>query len=476
MSNFNNPFAYIKLSRATTVCFDKDKALCDGSLSVKKLVILDPKNPESQVSQIISNVLNATNEQTPIAKALKQKYDFELTTDIKESIPYNQETRSFGATFKNGKTYIIGLPEYLPIKNKTGILNRCEEFVNRGHDVYVLGMGTSEIDVIALIIAKENIRETMTSSIKWLNDNGVDVKVLSSDLPIKTAALAYDAGVKNTNRQVSLENMAINTVKANADSYVVFGNASEEQKEAVIDGLKANGKKVALIDSDFQDLPKAFENSKRLSNNLHRVGLFLITKVLLAIFLTLLSVIGYKNENPFNLYRYFVLDAIIDTFVTVLLMIDRRRNEVKGKFIINVLKYSLPSAVMMFVSTVVIFILCSMQQKGLVSFGLYTVDTATAMSAIAFAILSVAVLYNVFLPLNKYRRTLLIATGLVTVASLVVSAIVSYSTKGADPLFGIAFNEMNGPAYLITAIIVIVLIGLYTALYKIFGKDEEYEN
>ena len=117
-----------------------------------------------------------------------------------------------------------------------------------------------------------------------------------------------------------------------------------------------------------------------------------------------------------------------------------------------------------------------MQQKGMVSFGLYSIDTATAMSAIAFAILSVAVLYNVFLPLNKYRRTLLIATGLVTVASLVVSAIISYSTKGADPLFGIAFNEMNGPAYLITAIIVIVLIGLYTALYKIFGKDEEYEN
>ena len=242
MSNFNNPFAYIKLSRVTTVCFDKDKALCDGELSVKKLVILDPKNPESQVSQIISNVLNATNEQTPIAKALKQKYDFELSTDIKEIILYNHQAHSFGATFKNGKTYIIGLPEHLPIKNKTGILNRCEEFVNRGHDVYVLGMGISEIEVIALIVAKENIRESMTSSIKWLNDNGVDVKVLSSDSTIKSAALAYDAGVKNTNRQVSLENMALNNVKANSDSYVVFGDASEEQKVAVITGLKAKVK------------------------------------------------------------------------------------------------------------------------------------------------------------------------------------------------------------------------------------------
>ena len=68
------------------------------------------------------------------------------------------------------------------------------------------------------------------------------------------------------------------------------------------------------------------------------------------------------------------------------------------------------------------------------------------------------------------------ATGFVTVAILVVSAIISYFTKGADPVFGITFNEMNGPTYLIAAIITIVSIGLYTALYKIFGKDEEYEN
>jgi len=36
--------------------------------------------------------------------------------------------------------------------------------------------------------------------------------------------------------------------------------------------------------------------------------------------------------------------------------------------------------------------------------------------------------------------------------------------------------EMNGPTYLITTIIVIVLIGLYSALYQIFGKGEQYED
>ena len=182
---------------------------------------------------------------------------------------------------------------------------------------------------------------------------------------------------------------------------------------------------------------------------------------------------GYKTKT-FN--NPFILGAIVDVFVTVLLLISKQLNKINGKFIINVLKYSLPGAVMMFVGTIAIFILYTLQQKGAVSFGIYGVETAMTMTAIAYAISSLAVLYKVLSPLNKYRRTLLIATSFVTVIILAVSGIISYSANGADPVFGIAFNEMNGPTYLITAIIVIVLIGLYTALYKIFGKDEEYEN
>ncbi len=212
---------------------------------------------------------------------------------------------------------------------------------------------------------------------------------------------------------------------------------------------------------------------------MHRACLFLASKALLAVFLTLLLVIGYNVkafDNPFGLYRFFVLDAIISAVSVLLIMIDRRRNEVKGKFIINVLKKSLPGALMMYVAAVVIFILYSMQQNGVVSFGIYNMQTAIAMSMIAFNILGVVVLYDICSPLNKYRKSIVIAIAFIATASLATSAIISYTSNKADPVFGIPFMEMNGPAYLITAIIVIVLIGLYTALYKIFGKDEEYEN
>ena len=483
MSKINNPLAFIKLSQATTVCFDKENALCDGELIIKKLVILDSKYKESEVSQIISNVLNAVDERNPLADALKKQYDFELSATVKKAYSFDYETRSMGATYKGGKTVIIGLLEHISIKNKSIILKKSEEYINQGEDVYVLGQNLNEsvndLDPIALIITKDHVRESMSSAIAWLNDHNIDIKVVSSDSPIKASNIAFDAGVRNVNRQVSVENMTLEDVRGNADKYVIFGDAYREDKDAIIKSLKSKGEKVVYINDDIDDLPKAFEESKRLSNNLHRACLFLTSKVLLAVFLTLLLVIGYNVkafDNPFGLYRFFVLDAIISAVSVLLIMIDRRRNEVKGKLIINMLKKSLSGALMMYVAAVVIFILYSMQQNGVVSFGIYNVQTAIAMSMIAFNILGVVVLYDVCSPLNRYRKSIVIAIAFIATASLATSAIISYTSNKADPVFGIPFMEMNGPTYLITSIIVIVLIGIYTVLYQIFGKDNEYEN
>ena len=175
MSNkINNPFALIKLAKTTAVCFDKSE-ICDGELVIKNLVILDPKNSESQVSQIIDNVVNTTNEENPLIKALKKQYDFEQSSVVKAVLPYDQEKHLFGATFNGDKTFVIGLIENVALKNKSSILKKCEEFL--GQDVYVLGQATGEVidnsynnemDAIALIVVKEKIEESIPSSINLM--------------------------------------------------------------------------------------------------------------------------------------------------------------------------------------------------------------------------------------------------------------------------------------------------------------------
>ena len=480
MSNkISNPFAFLKLSQATTVCFDKETALCDGEILIKKVVILDVRRSESEVSQAISNVLNAVNERNPLIDALKKQYDFELSSEVKKVYSFNYETRTMGATFRGGKTYFIGLVDNMPIKNKPGILKRCDEYVRYGQDVYILAQGENEItenlDVVALIITKEHVRESMVESIKWLNEHNINVKVVSSDNTLKASCIAYDAGVLNTSKQISMEYTAIR----NAYRNVVFGEAQREEKNAIIKSLKAKGEKVVYINDNYDDLPKAFEESKRLINNLYRVSLFLVSKVLFAIFLAILFAISYAtkvSENPFALYRYFILDAIIDIAAIALLVFDRKNNEVKGKYFINVLKKSLPGALMMLIASILLVVLYSMQKNNIVSFGIYNEQTLTTMFMIAITILGIPVFYYVCLPLSKYRRISIVVIGLISIIMLVTSAIISYTSNKADPIFGVPFMEMSGPAYFITGIIVTVLIALYFVINKIFGKGEEYEN
>ena len=86
------------------------------------------------------------------------------------------------------------------------------------------------------------------------------------------------------------------------------------------------------------------------------------------------------------------------------------------------------------------------------------------------------VFYNICLPLSKYRRLAVTVVVLISIAMLVASGIISYTSNTVDPVFGISFMEMNGPAYLITALIVVVLASLYFILYKIFRKDDKDEN
>ena len=135
---------------------------------------------------------------------------------------------------------------------------------------------------------------------------------------------------------------------------------------------------------------------------------------------------------------------------------------------------SLPG-VLIFIAVTAVFTLYTMQQHVFVSFGLYSIDIAVAMSVIIIGVLGILTLYNISTPLNKYRYTSLIVSGVAVTALLVVPAVISYTSNKPDPIFGISFMEMNGPAYFVTTVIIIVIVAVYLLIYnitKIVRKDD----
>ena len=505
------------LARVDTLCVDKTGTITDGQLAVKKTIILDKSFKDEYIAQAISNVLQATQDKNYTAEALRKVYDLELTNGVQKALPFNSDNKYSGAVFKGGKAFIIGAPEFMPLKNKQGIIKRCNEFTTQGYRVLILGLGNGkitdnkyvgELDAIAMIIIKDHVREDAIDTFKWFQDNGVDIKVISGDSAQTVSAVAAEAGIAGADKYISLEGMSIEEVRLVATQYNIFGRVTPEQKEALVIALKEAGKTVAmtgdgvndilalkrsdcsiamasgadaarnvshiiLLDSNFSRLPAVVEEGRRVVNNLQRTASLFLTKTIFAFSLTLIFIIVSiikKDPNiqyPFITNHLYLWEIITSGFAAFFIALEKNSEKISGSFLGNVFKKAIPAAVLLISGVTLFFIFYLLQQNGMLNFGIYTRDTAVAMSVITVSILGIIFLYIVCSPLTKYRRIVLISAASVNILMLLVTSIVTYATQKIEPILQIPYLEMNGVSYLVTLITILILGSIYLFAYQI---------
>ena len=516
------------LARVDTLCVDKTGTITDGNLVIKKVIPLKASYLDGYIAQAISNVLCATQDKNATARALREHFDLELSAGINAALPFNSDNKYSGASFKGGKTFIIGAPEFMPIKNKAGVIKRCEEFTKDGYRVIVLGEGKEEIkdnkysgelEPVALIVIKDHIREDALETFAWFRNNGVDIKVISGDSARTVSAIAAEAGIINADKFISLEGMSLEEVKNIANEYTVFGRVTPEQKEALVIALKEAKKTVAmtgdgvndilalkrsdcsiamasgaeaaknishiiLMDSNFSRLPAVVDEGRRVVNNLQRTAALFVTKTIFAFSLTfifLMASIISKDptvQYPFVTNHLYLWEIVTSGFAAFFLALEKNSERIEGRFLANVFRKAVPAAILLISSVCLIFVLYLFQKNGLVNFGIYSKECAVAMSIITFSLLGTVFLYKVCSPLSKYRKIVLICSASVNVAALLVSGIVSYAINKTESILQIPYLQMSGPAYLIIAIIITMFAATYLFIYRIIAikKGEDIPN
>ena len=511
------------LARVDTLCVDKTGTITDGNLMVHKTIIFDKSIPEAYVAQAISNVLCATNDKNATAVALRQVYDLELSAGIKVALPFSSENKYSGATFKGGKTFIIGAPEFLPLKDKQGILKRCEEYTKEGLRVLILAEGKEDIannkysgqlTAIAMLVIKDHVREDALETFKWFANNGVDIKVISGDNAQTVSSIAKEAGIENASKFISLEGMSIEEVKAIANKYTVFGRVTPEQKEALVIALKEAGKTVAmtgdgvndilalkrsdcsiamasgaeaarnishivLLDSNFARLPAVVDEGRRVVNNLQRTASLFVTKTIFAFVVTLVFTLASIIERdptvqyPFVTNHLYLWEIFTSGYAAFFLALEKNNEKIKGGFLANIFKKAIPAASVLIGTVLFSFLFYVLQRNGVLNWGIYTKETAIAMSIIAFSLLGLAVLYRVCCPLTKYRRTVFICVVAINVLFILVTSIVSVVNQITEPVLQIPYIELSGPAILATSFIIAILAALYILSYRILNAIKE---
>ena len=513
------------LARVDTLCVDKTGTITDGNLVVKKVISLKADYTESYIAQAVSNTILATKDTNGTAKALRDYFDLELTTEVLVALPFNSDNKYSGASFKGDKTFIIGAPEFMSIKNKPGVIKRCEEFTKDGYRVLVLGEGKGLIrnnkydgllEPVAIIVIKDHIREDALETFEWFKKNGVEIKVISGDSARTVSSIASEAGIANADKYISLEEMSIEEVKEAATKYTVFGRVTPEQKEALIIALKDANKTVAmtgdgvndilalkrsdcsiamasgadaaknishiiLMDSNFARLPAVVEEGRRVVNNLQRTAALFVTKTIFAFVLTLVFTLASIIERdptvqyPFDPNHLYLWEIITSGFAAFFIALEKNSEKIEGRFLSNVFKKAIPAATLLISSVFLIFLFYILQRNHLLNVGVYTRDSAIAMSVLTYSVLGLVFLYRVCSPLSKYRKIVLIVSAVANGVAILVTAIISYAAQITEPILKIPYLELSGPSYLTMIIIILLFALVYLFAYRIIYADKGEE-
>ena len=427
------------LARVDTICFDKTGTITDGNMSVKQLYCLN-NNKEEIGNEILSSMLFALKSDNQTSIALKKYFGEERYYNSTTTLPFNSTRKLSAVTFENGETYSFGAPEFVLSKEEfSNISNLINKFALDGLRVLVLARSKTAIlndcapnDFIPmhLILLEDNIRDDAVETISWFKENGVNIKVISGDNPITVSEVSKRVGIDGAERYISLEGLSDEQVYNIANSYTVFGRVSPEQKAILVKAMKdaghvtamtgdgvndilalkesdcavtvASGSDAAknvshlvLLNNNFNSMPQVVYEGRRVINNVQSSASLFLMKTMFTMVITILTLLFYK-EYPFKLSNMILLEVFVIGLPAFFLSMQPNDARVNGRFITYVIKKSVPNAILMILSVLVIACFGNISSNNLYK----------TLAALTLTYSGVISLLNICRPLNKYRTAL----------------------------------------------------------------------
>ena len=446
------------LARVDTICFDKTGTITDGKMTVKELITLQDGY---QCDNIISSMLATLKDNNQTAISLFERFGQTNHYKALKSLPFNSSRKLSAVTFEDLGTFTFGAPEFVLQKTDfEKIKNKINDYASKGFRVLLLAHSSqsltedsipNDFTPIALIIIADNVREDAISTIKWFKDNGVAVKVISGDNPITVAEVSKRVGIENADKFISLDGLSDEEVVKVANQYTVFGRVSPEQKAILIKAIKADGHVTAmtgdgvndilalkesdcaisvaagsdaarnvshlvLTDNNFNSLPKVVYEGRRVINNVQSSASLFLMKTLFTMLMGIITLcLPYMHTYPFVASQMIILEMLVIGLPAFFLSLQPNDARVEGNFISYVIKKSLPGALLMVISVIIIEIF----KKTL---GIFSDDVYTTMQVFTIFCSGIINLFFVCKPFNIFR-TILFTTAAVLILAIVLLSI-----------------------------------------------------
>ncbi len=428
------------LARVDVLCLDKTGTITEGTMEVTDVLPLhDTTNEELNIA--LGSLIHALEDDNPTFNAVKTYCDQYDKLTCNHIVPFSSARKWSGASFDENGSYIFGATEFI-LKDSSPYQEIIKEHSEKGQRVLMLAHSPhqiqdkelpEEIHPMAFLFISDKIRAEAPDTLAYFAEQGVDIKIISGDNAITVANIAKKAGLKTAEQYVDATTLQTpEEIKEAAQKYSVFGRVTPQQKLDLVKALKEQGHTVAmtgdgvndvlalkesdcsiamasgsdaartvsqlvLLDSNFASMPKILKEGRRSINNLQRSSSLFLTKTIFSTINAILFIFLHF-DYPFQPIQLTLISALTIGAPSLILALEPNKERIKGKYIVNVIRKSIPGAMTMIFNIVALAILCSFIQ-----FNNTEISTLAVMIT-GFA--GLLVLLKVSLPFNWIRCAL----------------------------------------------------------------------
>ncbi len=435
------------LSRIDTLCLDKTGTLTDGTMTVEKVLYF---NKDLENNKVISSYLSAFDTDNQTSRALINKFGTERVLNIKNILPFASERKFSAVEFEKQGVYILGAPEYLTTDGT--LLSQVEEYTSNGLRVVMLIKTNQDINkldkiklnnkqVMAMFVLRDNIRKNVADTIKWFNENDVDIRVISGDNVKTVAYIAKQCGIKNSNKYIDLSTLKDadkETFRHQILTHQIYGRVTPDQKAQIVDILRAEGHIVGmtgdgvndvislkkadcsialgsgapatknisnfiLLDDDFNNMKDAVLQGRGVINNVERSSSLFVMKDILWIVMIILPIM-FGVSHIYEASVIGLVNGLITGFGSLCLTLEPSSERIKGDFFNRVMNKALVAGIYMSLPILFIhiysFINCGINTVAVESM----LNSMTPIISLCITIAGFIVFFNTCKPFTKYRK------------------------------------------------------------------------
>lgn len=459
------------LARTDVLCLDKTGTITDGSMTVKVVKELNGKSMD-YIKEVMGSMLSAFHGNNQTSRALFNYFTPNTTYSPEIVLEFDSSRKTSAVTFKNKMTYVMGAPEMVTKKIDKELQKDIYSYLQKGYRVLLVAESKTPIEKdktpkdvtpIAFIVIEDNIRKDAEETIKWFNDNGVEIKIISGDNPVTVSEISKRVGVIGADKYISMEGINNEDIPSIVNKYTVFGRVSPDQKKWLVRALRKKGKKVAMtgdgvndilalkeadcsiamasgseaarnvanivmLDSNFSSMPNVIAEGRRVVNNISKSSSLFLMKTFFTIFMTIFCLIIRKDYIIANTNQTLLLETLVIGIPSFFLALQPNNTPIRGTFMAKLVLTSLPAALTLFINTMLVYIL-----------GLF-IDINTelsTMSSLALTLTGFVILFRICKPLDNYKIVLLscMAVAFIAILSFVPDSFFAYEPMQLHSIF-----------------------------------------